>query len=238
MVRAALGVSVAHMISKYVSQIKGSGYEIDDRIDLGYLSQVVGVRGIMKIRGYIRFFRRGTYPFIGSNSCIRSSRNLTFGSGVTFAARSYVDALSTDGVVLGDNCSVGRNTRIECTGNLQTLGKGMTVGDNVGLGTDCLYGAAGGIVIGDDTIVGNFVTFHSENHKVSDLSIPIRLQGVSHQGISVGRDCWIGAKSTILDGVHIGDGCVIAAGSVVVAGHYLDHKIYGGVPAKWISSRD
>jgi acetyltransferase-like isoleucine patch superfamily enzyme len=97
--------------------------------------------------------------------------------------------------------------------------------------------AQGGIEIGDDTIFGNYVSMHSENHNFNELSIPIRLQGVNRKGIKIGNNCWIGAKTTILDNVTIGNGCVIAAGSVVVAGIYEDNGIYAGIPAKLIRYR-
>jgi acetyltransferase-like isoleucine patch superfamily enzyme len=71
-----------------------------------------------------------------------------------------------------------------------------------------------------------------------DIKIPIRLQGFSREGISVGKNCWIGAKATILDGAGIEDGCIIAAGAVVAAGQYKTNGIYGGVPAKLIKYRD
>jgi len=107
----------------------------------------------------------------------------------------------------------------------------------VGLGSDNFFGAAGGIEIGDDCILGNFISFHSENHNYNDPSVPIRLQGVTRIGIRAGKNCWIGSKATILDGVVIGDGCIIAAGSVVKAGVYEADGIYGGVPAVFIKKR-
>jgi acetyltransferase-like isoleucine patch superfamily enzyme len=168
---------------------------------------------------------------------IRHRGRLSFGTGATFADGVVIDALSVDGVRLGDNVAVGRNTRIECTGSLRTLGRGIVVADNVGLGTDSFYGCAGGITIGPDTIVGNFVSFHSENHNVSGTDVPIRLQGETHQGIVVGSNCWFGARCTVLDGATIEDGCVFAAGSVVTAGHYMRDSIYGGVPARLLKSR-
>ncbi|GHT60115.1 hypothetical protein FACS18945_6260 [Bacteroidia bacterium] len=137
------------------------------------------------------------------------------------------------GITFGNNVSVGKNTTIECTGSLTCLGKGLKVGNNVGLGTHGFFGCAGGIEIGDDTILGNFVSMHSENHNYADLSKPIRLQGVNHKGIKIGNDCWIGAKVTILDGTIIGSHCVVAAGAVV-RGEYPDNCIIGGVPAKII----
>lgn len=228
---------IAAMVSRRISRIKGAEYEVDPRVDPVYLAGVVAERMLMRVRGFVRFPLRSPRPFIGSRVTLRAARHLRMGSGVTIGHGCLIDAISTDGVELGDNTSLGRNTRIECSGSLRTLGKGMRTGRNVGLGTDCLYGAAGGISIGEDTIVGNFVTFHSENHRLDDRSQPIRLQGVTHIGISVGSDCWIGAKVTVLDGAHIGDGCVIAAGAVVLAGDYPSGGIYGGVPARLLRMR-
>ena len=228
---------VTGTLSRYISKIKGSDFRLDERIGVGYLAGVVRERVFMKLRGLLRFPVRSNRPFVGAGASIRSKNNLQFGTGVTFGHGSYVDALSIDGVHLGDNTSIGRNTRIECTGSLRTLGKGLSVGSNVGLGTDCLYGCAGGITIGDDTIIGNYVTFHSENHQIASDDLPIRLQGVTHQGITIGKNCWIGAKATILDGANIGDGCVVAAGSVVIAGEYPANTIYGGIPAKRLKAR-
>lgn len=162
---------------------------------------------------------------------------MKMGNGVTIGNGCYVDALSVEGITLGNNVSMGPRTKIECTGSIRTLGKGLKVEDNVGLGSDNFYGCAGGISIGKDTIIGNFVSFHAENHRFSDRNIPIRLQGVTHEGIKIGQNCWIGAKVTILDGVIIEDGCIIAAGALVKAGVYKKEGIYGGVPAKLIKHR-
>ena len=147
----------------------------------------------------------------------------------------YIDALSLKGVNLGNHVSIGCFTRIECTGSLSHLGEGFTCGDHCGLGTNAFYGAAGGITLGN-VIVGNFVSFHSENHNFSDKDVLIRLQGVNHKGIVIGDNCWIGAKATILDGVHIGSGCVVAAGAVVTKS-FPDNVVIGGVPAKIIKER-
>lgn len=228
---------MADAVSKLISKVKGADYRVDPRIGPGYLTGVLAERGLMKARGFVAFPRRGDRPFLGRGARVRAAHQFTFGAGTTLGHNAYIDALSVDGVRFGTNVALGRNSRVECTGSLQTLGKGMAVGDNVGLGTDCYYGCAGGIEIGSDTLVGNFVSLHSENHVIADLDLPIREQGVSHAGITIGANCWLGAKSTILDGAHIGDGCVIAAGAVVSAGEYPPNGIYGGVPAKLIKQR-
>ena len=224
-------------LNSYISKVKREDYELDKRVPAGYLLREVWVRAIMKVRGRLFFPRSAHPPFAGRSAVVRCRKQLIFGKGLQIGEHAYIDALSTDGIVFGSNVSVGKRTRIECTGNLRLLGKGLIVGDDVGLGTDNFYGCAGGITIGNYTIVGNFVSFHAENHNYSDPNVPIRYQGVNHQGIKIGSNCWIGAKCTILDGAVLEDGCVIAAGALVIAGVYKANGIYGGVPARFIKNR-
>jgi acetyltransferase-like isoleucine patch superfamily enzyme len=77
---------------------------------------------------------------------------------------------------------------------------------------------------------------HSENHRYELPGIPIRLQAVTHKGIAIGKNCWIGAKATILDGVKIGNNSIVAAGAVVTEGEYEDFSLLAGVPARKIKS--
>ena len=54
--------------------------------------------------------------------------------------------------------------------------------------------------------------------------------------IVVDDDVWIGFRSTILSGVHIGQGAIVAAGSVVTK-DVPPYAIVGGVPAKVLKYR-
>jgi acetyltransferase-like isoleucine patch superfamily enzyme len=228
---------IAEILNKWISKWKGQSYAIDKRIPASYLLRLSMNRFLMLCRGFCSGIKNGGVLFISSRASIRARSKLRVGRSVTIDRWAFIDALSENGIEFGNNVSVGKYTRIEGTGNLAYLGMGMTVGNNVGLGSDCFYGCAGGINIGDDTIIGNQVSFHSENHRVDDEHMLIRLQGVTHKGIRVGKNCWIGAKATILDGAIIEDGSVIAAGAVVKAGTYQANGIYGGVPAVFIRSR-
>jgi len=53
--------------------------------------------------------------------------------------------------------------------------------------------------------------------------------------ISVGNNVFIGIRSIIMPGVHIGDNCVIAAGSIVTR-DVPDNSIAVGIPARVIGS--
>lgn len=57
-----------------------------------------------------------------------------------------------------------------------------------------------------------------------------------HHHVVIGNDVWIGANTTILNGVHIGDGAIIAAGAVVVK-DVPPYTVVGGVPARAIKKR-
>lgn len=145
----------------------------------------------------------------------------------------FVDCLGVEGLRLGRNFKLGAHSRIAVSGSLADLGRGITIGDNVGIGEFAHIGGAGGVTIGADTIVGAYFSVHPENHIFDDPDTPIRAQGVTRAGIAIGEGCWIGAKVTVTDGVTIGKNCVIAAGSVVTKS-FPDHSLIGGVPARLI----
>ena len=226
---------IRRLINHTVSLMKGERFELDPQIPLGYLLSFFLNKGWMCICGMwkLRTMKRVFVHYSATIKCrsrIYSMQNLSIDRGC------YIDALSSEGISFGNNVSIGKYTTIECTGTLKSLGKGLKVGSRVGLGTHGFFGCAGGIEIGDDTIFGNYVSLHSENHNFQDRNIPIRLQGVKRKGIIIGKDCWIGAKVTILDGTVIGDGCIVAAGAVV-RGYIPPYSIIGGIPAKVIKSR-
>lgn len=160
---------------------------------------------------------------------------MSLGNNCKLHYKVYIDALSR-GVHLGNNIVLGRGTRIECTGGLTSIGKGVKIGDRTTFGNDCYFGAAGGIEIGDDVVAGQFIRFHSENHNYNDLETLIRMQGVTHKGIVIGNNCWIGAGAVFLDGAKLGNGGVVGANSVITK-EFPDNCVIAGVSAKIIKHR-
>ena len=112
----------------------------------------------------------------------------------------------------------------------------MEIGDYVGLGDFFYLGGFGGISIGSNTIVGENLTVHSDNHNFEEADALIRDQGVLGRPVSVGSNCWIGSNVTILGGVTIGSGCVVGAGSMVTRS-FPDNSIIIGSPATLLRSR-
>lgn len=161
---------------------------------------------------------------------IKWGKFLKLGNGV------YVSALAKKGIDLGNNVSIGDYSRVIVSTTFNNLGGFIKIGNNVGIGEFAYLGGAGGLEIGNDCIVGQYFSCHPENHHYTEIKVPIRLQGVSRQGIKIGNNCWIGSKATILDGVQIGEGCIIAAGAVVTKS-FPNNCIIAGVPAKMIKGR-
>lgn len=221
--------------------LAGKGdFKLDSAIPTGYIVRTCWDYGKAMVRGLLRghgFESRGSRRFIGHGVTLRCKGKIRLGSEVRLRDGVRIDALSREGVALGDRVLLGSNTRIECTGSLSSIGKGLTIGNDSTFGADCYFGAAGGIEIGCDVMAGQLVRFHSENHNFANTSVPIRKQGVTHRGIKIGDNVWIGAGAVFLDGVTVGGGSVIAANAVVTAGEYPPNSVIAGVPARVVKTR-
>ena len=218
------------------SRIKGTPYRVDRNVSLSVLASLAIRRALLAFRGFVRLRTFDRVTFIGRGVSIRGRAGFCVGRGVTLGDLCSIDATSKQGVVVGDNVNIGPYCILQATGVLSNLGTGIYIGANSGIGAFSFIGGGGGVHIGSDVIMGQYVSFHSENHNYSDASKPIRLQGVSRQGIKIDDNCWIGAKVTFLDGTHVGSGSVVAAGAVV-RGKFEPNSVLGGVPAKVIKIR-
>jgi len=228
---------LVQLLSRAITRMRGTPFQLDPALPSSYLVSIAFSYVVRRLRGALCFpFRRGTV-FVGTRVRFVGKSKIRFAGPLNVGDGCIVNAISSEGIVFGPNVSLQRQVAIECTGSLQKLGRGVVIGANVGIGSMSFLGAAGGIRIGDDTIIGNFVSFHAENHNFASLDQPIHRQGTNWQGIEVGKDCWIGAKVTLLDGARVGDQCVIAAGAVVKAGDYPPRSVLAGVPARVVATR-
>ena len=206
----------------------GKNYTVDPLIPSSLLVYSMLIRFQMLFRGCFWLYRK---VFLGEGCIISNKRNIQFGKNVTIEKRCDIDAYAQNKLVFGNNVKIGAYSSISCTSHFSKFGKGIEIGNNSACGRFTEFGAAGGIEIGDDVIMGSYISFHSENHNFSDYSKLIREQGVTSQGIKIGNNVWIGAKATFLDGSQVGNNSVVAAGAVVTS-VFPDNVVLGGVPAK------
>lgn len=227
------------IIEKFIKKIKGNDFELASNIPTSYLINKSIEMALNLVRGNIKFpfiKKSSRLFFVGRKTKIRASSRMRVAKGVNIGEYVLIDALSLNGVNIGSNVRIGDYSRILCSGTIRNLGKGFTIGDNCGIGDNCFFGAAGGIKIGDDVIMGQNVRFHSENHNYHNITIPIRLQGVTNKGIRIGNDCWIGAGAVFLDGVKVGNGCVIGANTLVNK-DIPDNHVAVGNPVRIVKKR-
>jgi len=229
------------LISRLISKIKNEPYEIDSKIPNSYLLSLCFTKIVELFRGFlirIHFCpkHKGGKVFIGSHVKIKCKKMIRCGKGVIIGDNTYIDALSKNGITIGSNVSIGRNSIIECTGIISEIGDSLIIENGVGIASNAFIGVRGKVIIGANTIIGPYLKIHSENHNFASVEKTIRSQGTNRKGITIGSDCWIGSGVTILDGVNIGNKCIVAAGAVVTK-DCKDYSIVGGIPAKLIRSR-
>lgn len=212
----------------------GKNYQIDPRIPNKLFYQTLTKRATMLIRG---FLKTGKKVFIGSNTKILNSQNIVFGKSVTIDKHTIIDGFSSHKIIFGDCVKIGAFSNLNSTSHFSKYGIGLKMGNNSAIGDYTHFGAAGGIEIGNDVIMGSYISFHSENHNFLDASKLIREQGVTSKGIKLGNNIWVGAKATFLDGCIVGNNSVVAAGAVV-NGVFPDNVVIGGIPAKVLKTID
>lgn len=193
------------------------------------------------IKGFITSLFRMKYAriiAIGDNVKILGKKSdLSVGKNVKIESGTFLQTVSENGVILGNNVTICQNSVIRPSGFYNgNIGWGLRVGDYSSIGCASYIGCSGKIIIGNNVMIGPHCTMIAENHNFSENDILIRNQGVSNKGIEIKDNVWIGANVTILDGVTVETGCVIAAGAVLTKST-LANGVYAGIPAKRIKER-
>ena len=101
-------------------------------------------------------------------------------------------------------------------------------GERVHVGHNCFFMDGADITLGNDIFIGPDCGFYTASHP---LTYEERNRGLEKAlPITIGDNCWFGAKVSVMPGVRIGNGCVIAAGSVVTK-DIPDNSLAAGIPA-------
>lgn len=129
----------------------------------------------------------------------------------------------------------GRNINVERGALFSSYN--LEIGDNSGIGINSRLHTEGGIIIGKDVMMGPEVVIMTQNHKHSNVNIPMIEQGNYREPVIIEDDVWIGTRVIILPGVRIGKSSIIGAGAVVTK-DIPPFSIAGGNPAKVIKKRE
>lgn len=227
-------------VVRFVRRLKkDETFDIDSSLHTGDLLVQILRRGIMATRGLVLAMRAHSFVvpvFVGRGVTVTGARHLTLSPGVTIDDYCRLDCLGHTGVALGRGVTLRRGAHIEVTSVMRHLGNGIVVGERVGISEGCFVAAKGPVTIGADTIIGPGTRIIAENHIFTDRDSSIQSQGVSREGIHIGKSCWLGANVTVLDGVTIGQ-CVVLGAGTVVTKDINEYCIAVGVPSRVIRTR-
>ena len=113
----------------------------------------------------------------------------------------------------------------------------ISLGNYVYIGPEAYFWGSGGITIENNVIIGPRVTVLSSSHRYEGAET-IPYDGTTLLGpVHFSSHVWVGACSTIVPSVTIGEGAVIAMGSVVTR-DVPSCAVVGGNPADVLKYRD
>jgi maltose O-acetyltransferase len=130
---------------------------------------------------------------------------------------------------------LGKNVRMHSAVLFESTN--VIVGENSWIGSQVVLipSNSAEICIGSNCDIAPGCLFVVGTH---ELGTPLRRAGTGKSlPIFIGNGTWIGAKTTILGGVSIGNGVVIAAGSLVRT-DIPSNTLFAGVPAKFVRKLD
>ena len=175
----------------------------------------------------------GRQVTIGCHVTIRGGKRIRLGDNV------HID----DGCVLdarGENSSIDIGARVlMARGTIVRARDGtVRIGEGTDIGCHCILGTDSRLEMGREVLIAAYAYMVAGgNHVVDDPEQPVIRQGtVSKGGITVDDGSWIGARVTVLDGVHIGAGVVLGAHALATR-DIPPRTIAYGIPAKIVRHR-
>ena len=131
----------------------------------------------------------------------------------------------------------------KCGRGLYILGAGVnvtkntTIGDGAGFGKNVKIRGDGAVTIGRRASIAEDTIIYTQVHDYDHSDVLPFGWGFTYPETRIDDYAWIGLRSIILPGAHIGEGAIIQAGSVVM-GNIPPCAIAAGNPAKVIGWRD
>lgn len=155
-------------------------------------------------------------------------KGVRFGGHLAF--EGGVEVTCGENVRLGSRVKLGKNIYL----GVWPEGE-LVVGDNSYIGRWGIILAHQSVIIGSDCLIAPGCHITDVNHGI-EPGVLIREQALVSKPIRIGNDVWIGAGSSILPGVRIGDSAVVGARSVVTKDVPANAVVVGS-PAKILRYR-
>ena len=131
---------------------------------------------------------------------------------------------------------IGRWVHIGDGNSIRCHEGSLRIGDKVVFGKDNTVNCYLDVEIGAATIVADWVYVTDFDHRIADVHVPIKDQGIVKAPVRIGPDCWLGVKTTVLRGTRIGRGSVLGA-HAVARGEIPPFSVAVGAPARVVRNR-
>lgn len=132
------------------------------------------------------------------------------------------DTALDDGIVLIASGKAGPQPKIR-------------IGSGCYLNRYTIIDASLSVEIGDSVMMGPYCYVTDHDHGTVD-GTAVGEQPLEEAATVIGRGAWLGARVTVLKGVHVGDGAIVGAGAVVTK-DIPANKIAVGIPARVVGER-
>ncbi len=129
------------------------------------------------------------------------------------------------GFSVGEGTLIASGLRITGDGDLFAR---LIIGAGCSIEADCVFDLAEQITIGNQVTLGPATMLLTSTHELGGSRY--RAGALSRAPVSLGAGAWLGARSVVLPGVHVGAGAVVEPGSVVNKA-VADNTRVGGNPA-------
>ncbi|WP_206049460.1 acyltransferase [Novosphingobium sp. PC22D] len=190
------------------------------------MKRSLATRILRKVRRDLRY-----YGLRAHTVWFAATRGVKVGKGTLIFPGARMSKIGGGTIRIGSYCVFHHGSL------LATYGGDIHISDRVSLNDYSILYGHGGLEVGEGARIAAHTVVIPSNHGI-DADEPIWMQPMALRGIVIGKDVWMGTGVRVLDGSVIADGCVIAAGAVVLPTLQTEPMgIYGGVPARKISSR-
>ena len=227
------------LLNRIIQKLGRANYEIDPQISSLSLFSLLVSKSSQLLRGFflkVTLKKSAGMIFLVRRCKIKHKHLISVGKTLTLGDYVEINALSKQGVIIGNNVSIQKNTIIECTGVIRDIGESLVIGNNVGIAQNAFIQVRGKVIIGNDVIFGPNVSVFSETHNFDNPNLPVRVQGETRRGVIIEDGAWLGTRAIILDGVTVGRNSIVAAGAIVTE-NVPAGVIVGGVPARILKQR-
>ncbi len=153
-------------------------------------------------------------------------------------------------VSIGGKCIIGSSFKMNNRESANPIGRfhscsliigkngELLIGNNVGMSSTAIV-CHEKVVIGDNVnLGGNVVIYDTDFHSLSHIERMKResdVLGTKTKPVTIGKNVFIGAHSTILKGISIGENSIVGACSVVTK-DIPKNEVWAGNPARFIKT--